>query len=614
MDKTQKILCGLKIGEHSQNREDILKELRERVLGAGCDIIYLRPQNLDYLSQEDYGRISAFLAENGIRFYFGFKEQMKFQQKNPDVDCQFESETVQRLREAGGEYFLGNCCSEPGTATACNFAGYYKVFQTIQKTDCVDMKEAHDEFIAHVAKFVRDNKAMGMPNLMACEATALSKYSLEAGVDIPMLEVMNGNPDELLPSVRGAARGYGAKMWGALIAHEWYGGMRHTDELKKKRLDLAWKFCYLSGADFIILESGDEKVHSYGESHNRDSEVCGVYRKMLADMSAFCRKDRRPLGGPKVKLAFVSGRYDSWGGFCGSSVWNQFLREEWGYNHPEYSWRMLDELGIRRKWGDVANYGDNDLSNGELYDIIPIESDVETLCRYDRLIFLGWNTMTDTDMDKLTEYVRRGGKILMSAAHLNYNTARKGSLLLPPKEKVEALFGCAFTGKSMRTNSGTKFRRNSLDKALLYPGNDTTFCDPLYSAGYTEFLDTELLGAEPVGYLSDSFWVREEDGFYTVLENKVGAGVATLVTSSSYPGDPALYPLYRALAREWVSSSSRNSDIQVFGGDRLRWARYAGDKLYLLNTDYDLPITVKLLRDGKKETVTMAPLELRILE
>ena len=613
MDKTQKVLCGLKIGEHSKNREDILKELRERVLNAGYDIIYLRPQNLNYLSQEDYGQISAFLAENGIRFYFGFKEQMKFQQKNPDVDCQFDPETVQRLREAGGEHFLGNCTSEPGTATACNFAGYYKVFQTTQKTDCVDMREAHDEFISHVAKFVRDNKSVGMPNLMVCEATALSKYSLEAGVDIPMLEVLNGNPDEMLPSVRGAARGYGSKMWGTLIAHEWYGGRRHTDTLKKKRLELTWKFCYLSGADFIILESGDEAVHSYDEVHGRNSEICAGYRKMLGDMAAFCKRDRRPLGGPEVKLAFVSGRYDSWGGFCGSSAWNQFLREEWGYSMAEYSWRLLDELGTRRKWGDVSNHGDHDLSGGALYDIIPIESGLEALCRYERLIFLGWNTMTDEDMDKLTEYVRRGGKLLMSVAHLNYNTARNGSLMLPPKEKMEALFGCTFTGKSQRTNSGTKFRRNSLDKELLYPGNDTTFCDPLYSAGYTEFLDIQLLGAEPVGYLSDSFWVRQEDGFYTVLENKVGEGVATLVTSSSYPGDPALYPLYRALVREWVSASNRNCDIQVLGGDRLRWALYEGGKLYLLNTDYDLPVTVKIIQKDREETLTLQPLELRVL-
>lgn len=613
MANTKKVLCGIKVGEHSQSREDILRELQVRVLPQGCDIIYLRPQKLEYLTQEDYGQIAAFLAEHKIRFYFGFKEQMKFQQKDPTVDCQFSPETVKKFLAAGGEYFLGNCCSEPGTATACNFAGYYRVFKTVQKTDCMDMKEAHDEFVSHVRKFALDNRAAGMPGLLVCEATALSKYSLEAGVDIPMLEVMNGDPDILLPSVRGAARGYNTDGWGALIAHEWYGGRRHADPLKRKRLELSWKLCYLSGADFIILESGDEAVHSYGEEYGRDSEICADYRKLVADMSAFSRKDLRPAGGPKVKIAFVSGRYDSWGGFCGSSAWNQFLREEWGYGPAEYSWRILDELGSRRKWSDTANFGQQDLSAGALYDIIPIESDLETLCGYERLVFLGWNTMNDGDMDKLTEYVRRGGRLLMTAAHLNYNTARNGKLL-PNREKVEALFGAIFTGKSIRTNSGTKFRRDSLDNQVLYPGCDTFFSDPLYSAGYTEYLDTQLLGAQPVGFLSDTFWGKEENGFYTVLENRVGQGLATLVTSTGYPGDPSVYPLYRAIAREWVSASARNNDIRVLGSDRLRWAQYPGGKLYLLNTDYDLPITVKILRGEKEEILTLAPLELRTAE
>ena len=620
MMKNEKVLCGVKVGEHARSREDFLQEIRDRVLPNGFDYVCMRPQKLEYLTQEDYGAIASCLAENGIRFFFSFKEQMKFQQKNPDVDCQFEPETVEAMAKNGGECFLGNCCSEPGTATACNFAGYYRNarnpergFRTVQRMDCRDVADAHDSFLSHIQKFVRDNRAYGMPNLLVCEATALSKYSLEAGVDFPMLEVMNGNPDEMLPSVRGAARGYGAKKWFVLIAHEWYGGRRHADPLKRKRLELAWKFCYLSGANGIMLESGDGKIKSYGQKYDRDSEICGDYQRMLSEMTAFCKKDARPLGGPKVKLAFVSGRYDSWGGFCGSSAWNQFHREEWGYGPAEYSWRLLDELGTRRKWGDVNNYGQYDFSAGEAYDIIPIESSVEALCAYDRLIFLGWNTMTDEDMDKLTEYVRRGGKLLMTAAHLNYSTARKGNLMLPPQEKMEALFGCRFTGRTLRTNSGTKFRRDSLDEGVSYPGCDTFMCDPLFSAGYTEFLETEATTAVPQGFLSDTFWGKQTDGLYTVLENKVGSGVATLVTATSYPGDPALYPMYRAMAREWVSASAATGDIRVIGGDRLRWAAYEGGRLYLLNTDYDLPITVKILRKEKEETLTLEPLELRVI-
>ena len=47
MSKTRKVLCGVKIGEHSKCREDILRELQERVVSQCCDIICLRPQKLE---------------------------------------------------------------------------------------------------------------------------------------------------------------------------------------------------------------------------------------------------------------------------------------------------------------------------------------------------------------------------------------------------------------------------------------------------------------------------------------------------------------------------------------------------------------------------------------
>ncbi len=36
-----------------------------------------------------------------------------------------------------------------------------------------------------------------------------------------------------------------------------------------------------------------------------------------------------------------------------------------------------------------------------------------------------------------------------------------------------------------------------------------------------------------------------------------------------------------------------------------------GDKVYLLNTDYDMPITVKLIKGDVEKTVTLESLELK---
>jgi len=93
-----------------------------------------------------------------------------------------------------------------------------------------------------------------------------------------------------------------------------------------------------------------------------------------------------------------------------------------------------------------------------------------------------------------------------------------------------------------------------------------------------------------------------------VIENRVGEGIATLVTSIHYSGQSALYPLYRSIVREMITASARECEMQVLESDRLRWAVYEGNKVYLLNTDYD--ITVKVICGDREKTVTIPALGL----
>lgn len=620
MDKNL-ILNGVHIGEHGFDVDNIIDELYERVVKPGYNFVTLRPLNARDekglprdLDQEYYIKWARYLAENKVYFTFLYTIQVP----PPGRICSMDAETIAKMKEIAGEYFLGECIGEPGSSNACKLQGYYQATANRgadpnMPPTAFNMTEAHANYVAKVERFADTAREVGFPNVLSVEATMLNKYNTEAGVNLPMVEVFNSNPDEHLPTGRGAAKAIGAPMWGTYFAGEWYAGMRHSDPLKRKRVELGYKFAYLSGSSLFCLESGDEKINAYGEVHEADSEICADYRRMLDYIKELSETDNRPSGGPKIKLAFVHGKDDAWGGWGASAVWNQFYREEWGHSEAEHSWRLLDELGTRRKWSDIANYGDHDYSSAPgygLYDIIPIEASVDVLSEYEYLIFLGWNTMTDENMDKLTEYVRRGGKLLMSAAHLNYNPQRKGNLMLPPEEKVKALFGARFTGESIKTNCGTKFKRSSINDEILLPGTYDFLCDPIYSAGYTEYLKVELCGASPSGFYGDSFGSKPTD-IYTVIENRVGKGTVTLVTSVNYPGHPALFPLYRMLARETVSASARSCDIKVVGSERLRYAVYEGDKVYLLNTDYDMPITVRLIKGEREEVVTLDSLELK---
>lgn len=54
--------------------------------------------------------------------------------------------------------------------------------------------------------------------------------------------------------------------------------------------------------------------------------------------------------------------------------------------------------------------------------------------------------------------------------------------------------------------------------------------------------------------------------------------------------------------------------MRILSSDRLRYSVYENNKVYLLNTDYDLPITVKIMcgdGDSKVKEFTLSPLELK---
>lgn len=607
------VLNGIHIGEHSFEPENVIQEIYERCVVPGLDFVTIRTGR-EVVPQHYFIEWARYLGEHKIYFIFLYT----IQHVPEGRESQFNEETVAKMKEVAGEYFLGDMIGEIGSSFACKFAGYFnrgagkEVDASGIKTDYLDMAAAHAGYVANVSEYVRIDRGLGMPDIMSVEATGLNKYNAQAGVTIPMLELMCGNPDILVSSLRGVARATDARLWGTYVAHEWYGGMRHDDLLKRKRLELAYKYAYLAGSNVFCLESGDEAIASYGHLYEKDSEICGDYRKVLTDMRDYIKADNRPQGGPKVKVAFVSGLHDAWGGWGGSSIWNQFHREEWGHNEAEHSWHMLDELGIKRTWEDIGNYGEHDLSAYPaygMYDIVPVEASLDKLSQYEYLIFLGWNSMTDENMDKLTEYVERGGNLLMSAAHLNYQTMRCGDMIWPSNEKVQRLFGAYFTGKIRRTNDGIKFHYNSMNEKLSYPGTKSLVCDPLYSAGYQDFAKFDLCGGTETAFVSDAFR-NDESILPAVIENRIGNGIATLVTSMQYPGHPALYPLYRGIVREIITASARTCEIQVLGSDRLRWAVYEGNKVYLLNTDYDMSITVKVISSNKEKTMTIPSLAL----
>lgn len=602
------IVSGIHIGEHSFEPEQVKKEIDERCIKAGLDFVTIRTKRTS-VPKHYFLDWAKYLAGNKIYFSFLYTTQHA-----PEGEIsQFDAETVSEIKKIAGEYFLGDILGELGSQFACKWKGYGS--HTPQNIK--SLYEAKQTYLKLVNHYVDIEKSLGLDGfIMSVEATGLSKYNAEAGVNIPMLELMCGNPEILVSGLRGTARAFGAKLWGTYVAHEWYGGMRHDDVLKQKRLKLAYNYAYMSGTNILCLESGDEAINSYGYNFNADDECCKHYQQALKDFARFKEGDNRPAGGPKVRVAFVQGNLDAWGSWGGSSLWSQFDKEEWGHSAPEYTWRVLEELGNRRNWYDIANFGGNDLSAAPaygMYDVIPAESSFEAMKRYDYIIFTGWNTMTEEIYANLEKYVENGGTLFMLASHLNENDRRDEKIRLFRNGNVESLFGCRIKDNGFRTNAGVKFVKNSITGKLMYPGTTTYVCDPIYSHGYVSYADTELTGGFAAARLSHSF--REKEDFINLpvalVENRLGKGTAILLTTLNHAGDGAVYPIYRALVREIVTASHRECPIKVYGSDRVRFAVYEGDVIYLLNTDYDSDANVIIEKHGQTIKETIGPCEIK---
>ena len=72
--------------------------------------------------------------------------------------------------------------------------------------------------------------------------------------------------------------------------------------------------------------------------------------------------------------------------------------------------------------------------------------------------------------------------------------------------------------------------------------------------------------------------------------------------------------MYQALVREIFNASHRNAHIKVYGADSLRFSVYEGDKVYLLNTDFDNSIFATIDYGTHEVEHILKPCEFKVVE
>ena len=357
----ENLLYGLHIGEHAFDVDHILQELKENCVERGMNFVTLRTSKTKApIPKETFVSWAKYLAENKVYFIFLYTIAGA-----PDGQkSQLTPEIVRAMKEVAGEYFMGDMLGELGTLFCGRQPGYYRADGGPAMPDQTmpDMQQAKEQYIRTVKELMEIEKEVGVADIgvSVVEASVLSSYNLEAGTTMPLAELMPYDPEALVASVRGAARAYKTPLWGTYVAHEWYAGHYHEDALKRKRLELEYKYAYMNGTRVLCHESGDEQITAYGRCYERDSLVSTECREFINAFGEYVKKDKRPAGDPLVKVAFMQGNLDSWtgkgrsGAVLGSNVWGQYEREEWAYNTPEWSWSILSEVGKKRAWWEIG--------------------------------------------------------------------------------------------------------------------------------------------------------------------------------------------------------------------------------------------------------------------
>jgi len=211
----------------------------------------------------------------------------------------------------------------------------------------------------------------------------------------------NGNI--VLSNVRGAARAYSKKS--GFTADPFPSYLMH--QYSPDEYEQYFYVGYFGGADIIGAQCD---YYFVGDKPN----PAGV---KLLEFAKFT-KTHPKRGKQVIKIGVVRGFGDMWAFIqCpGSYDLDSFRFEE----HKDYTDHNLLNI-FYPEFGDYKHTNPDRLFTGTPYgdiDMLPWDTPLEKLKDYNLLIYTGINAMDKEQYEKLKEYVRQGGKLIMACGHL----------------------------------------------------------------------------------------------------------------------------------------------------------------------------------------------------
>jgi len=490
----------------------------------------------------------------------------------------------------------------------------------------VDLQQLHDWYLRPYRRVAANARTLGAPYLSAIEATDQLRLAMEAGAECPILELTPAEPLSGLAAARGAAKAYRAPWWGVTTVLSYY--QAPSNRWTPERLAIGYHTFFAGGASLLLemnmalacwglcsaffTQQGSPPMRlDDAECREFDDPICAHAREILADFYRFTQFHERPASGPRVKLGVAMGHLDCYLGekqeyvWCiedpafavgaAEQTWRHFPRlfgsEEWYIPPRKYYWQA-DPAKFR--WFGTPPCGQ--------VDIVPVEAPPEVMRSYGCLVFLGWNTMTDEQYGKLTEYVKNGGRLLMSIPHLSMQVRRDAPLELVNDGDLTELFGVKVLGAGPDAEDAQIFEQSAHDRYVL-PVN-TLYLEEAPLA------KVELRGARALAR-------PRELADPVLVEHRLGKGFAWLLCTREYPGarlDAFITDLLRTIAegeQGEIALEGEMVDYAVYDG-----ATSEGQALstvYLVNKSiYGQAHTPRLHACGERIPLRVAGYGLRI--
>lgn len=280
--------------------------------------------------------------------------------------------------------------------------------------------------------------SFGSPSLLCV-------YESKSGVDRITIE-----PVSNINLLTGAVRANSVKIWGAHVPTDWYFGVP-VDEVKSNKYRLAMQYLYLNGASYLYAENSLFKTNAF-ERCDWESDFCVTNRKYQRQFYEYAMTHPR-IGEQVIDKAIVYGRNEFFMWKLNDRIaelkekdWDSYVWGKWD-NAYQIAWNASEAwLPVSDKQNVYESPLNKNVFSGTPYgnvDVIYAENDFS---KYSCLAFLGWNTMDETLLSRLKEYVYNGGTLMISYSNFNFTDRNDAEPTFPESESIKDFIGIDVSG------------------------------------------------------------------------------------------------------------------------------------------------------------------------